>query len=107
MGAYAAPGALRAAFELYRAFDENGRSLEETLSERGKLPTPTLAVGDEPTGLGSVMTETMREIAEHVTGVMVPASGHWIPEERAPLLEEAVVGFVGKGTQRQRNRAKA
>lgn len=64
VGAYAAPGALRAAFELYRAFDENGRSLEATLSERGKLPTPTFAVGGEPTGLGSVMAEMMREIAE-------------------------------------------
>lgn len=37
---------------------------------------------------------------------MVTASGHWIPEERVPLLAEAVVAFVGKRTQRQRNRAK-
>lgn len=103
--AYESPGAMRAAFELYRTFDEDGHHLEATLAKSGKLATPTLAIGGELTGLGSVMTEMMREVAEHVTAVTVPGSGHWIPEERAQLLAEAIVGFTGTGTQRQLNPA--
>lgn len=39
--AYEAPGAMRAAFELYRAFDEDGRSLRASLADSGRLRIPT------------------------------------------------------------------
>jgi pimeloyl-ACP methyl ester carboxylesterase len=72
---------MRAAFECYRAFDEDARLLRAVLARNGKLKMPTLAVGGEMSALGPVMTEMMQEIAERVDAVTVPGSGHWIPEE--------------------------
>jgi hypothetical protein len=40
-----APGAMRAAFELYRAFDEDGAMLQDSLRKGGKLKMPVLTVG--------------------------------------------------------------
>jgi pimeloyl-ACP methyl ester carboxylesterase len=42
--AYSAPGAMRAGFELYRAFDQDVRDNREALKRNGKLAIPVLAV---------------------------------------------------------------
>jgi pimeloyl-ACP methyl ester carboxylesterase len=94
VGAYEAPGAMRAAFELYRAFDEDARALRAALADHGKLRIPTLAVTGEMSGLAQTMAETMREIADRVDTVTVPRSGHWIPEENPMFLAEALLRFV-------------
>jgi pimeloyl-ACP methyl ester carboxylesterase len=60
---YEAPGAMRSAFELYRAFDEDVQWLKRTVAEGGKLTMPTLALGGETSALGPVMKEMMEEIA--------------------------------------------
>jgi len=99
--AYEAPGAMRAAFELYRTFDEDARAVRSALAERGKLPMPVLSIGGEHSGLGAVMADMMREIADRVESLTVPRSGHWIPEENPSALAEAVLTFVrGRGRGR-------
>jgi pimeloyl-ACP methyl ester carboxylesterase len=45
VSAYSAPGAMRAGFELYRAFDRDADDNREALRRNGKLSVPVLAVG--------------------------------------------------------------
>ena len=92
VAAYSAPGAMRAGFELYRAFDQDAADNRAALERSGKLTMPVLAVGGTTSTSGSVMAEMMREVAEDVTGVRVPGSAHWVAEENpagltVPLLE--------------------
>jgi pimeloyl-ACP methyl ester carboxylesterase len=96
--AYEAPGAMRAAFELYRAFDEDARWLRTALAGNGKLRIPTLGVTGEMSGLAQTMAETMREIADRVDTVTVPRCGHWIPDENPTFLVDAFLKFVRGGS---------
>jgi pimeloyl-ACP methyl ester carboxylesterase len=96
--AYEAPGAMRAAFELYRTFEDDARAVRSALSERGKLEIPVLAIGGEHSGLGAVIADMVREIAEHVEVLTAPRSGHWVPEENPVFLSDALLRFVSTGT---------
>jgi pimeloyl-ACP methyl ester carboxylesterase len=96
VSAYEAPGAMRAAFELYRAFDDDARSIRGALAEGGKIMAPVLALGGERSGLGSVMADMLREVAEHVSTLTVPRTGHWIPEENPDAFVDAVLAFLRK-----------
>jgi len=92
VSAYSAPGAMRAGFELYRAFDRDAADNREALERNGKLTVPVLAVGGMTSTTGEGVEEMMREVAEDVTGVRVPGTAHWIAEENpagftGPLLE--------------------
>jgi pimeloyl-ACP methyl ester carboxylesterase len=93
--AYEAPGAMRAAFELYRTFDDDAKAVRSALAKHGKLQVPVLAIGGEHSGLGPVMGDMMREVAESVEVLTVPRSAHWIPEEAPGVLSDALVRFVG------------
>jgi pimeloyl-ACP methyl ester carboxylesterase len=39
----------------------------------------------------------MQKLAQNVTGVKVPLSGHWIPEERPDFVIKQLVNFFGDG----------
>jgi hypothetical protein len=41
------------------------------------------------------METMMREVAERVDGVRVPATGHWIAEENSSFLVAELVRFFG------------
>ena len=92
--AYAAPGAMRAGFELYRAFDQDIRDNRAALKRNGKLAIPVLAMGGAISTSGPVVEEMMREVAEHVTAVRVPRTGHWIAEENPTAVVESVLDFI-------------
>jgi pimeloyl-ACP methyl ester carboxylesterase len=91
--AYSAPGAMRAGFELYRAFDRDAGDNREALERDGKLTVPVLAVGGATSTSGPLVEGMMREVAETVTAIRVPRSAHWIPEENPSALTEALLGF--------------
>lgn len=38
----------------------------------------------------------MQKVAENVTGIKVPNSGHWIPEEQPKFLIEQLTKFFNK-----------
>jgi pimeloyl-ACP methyl ester carboxylesterase len=97
VAAYEAPGAMRAGFELYRAFDRDAADNRDALAQRGKLTIPVLAVGGSTSNAGALMEAMMREVAEDVTGVRVPRTAHWVPEENPAALAAAVLEFVGRG----------
>ena len=92
--AYAAPGALRAGFELYRSFDRDAEDNRAALAERGKLAMPVLAVGGQASTTGPLMAEMMREVADQVTELHVPGAGHWIAEENPMALSEGLLAFA-------------
>ena len=91
--AYAAPGAMRAGFELYRAFDRDIKDNQTALAENGKLTVPVLAVGGAYSTTGPLMVEMMREVAEYVTELRVSETAHWIPEENPTELFEGLQRF--------------
>lgn len=94
VSAYSAPGAMRAGFETYRAFDRDAADNREWLARNGKLSIPVLAVWGEKSTSGSLVAEMMRAVAEDVTGLRVPGTGHWIPEENPTALTTALVAFL-------------
>lgn len=92
--AYSAPGAMRAGFELYRAFDRDIEINRANLAKNGKLTLPVLAVGGEASTTGPLMAEMMREVAENVTELRVPRAAHWIAEENPIAFLDGLKAFL-------------
>src|SRR5256885_2857501 len=92
--AYSAPGAMRAGFEVYRAFDRDAEDNRDTLKRNGKLTVPVLAVYGTISNSGPLVEEMMHEVAETVTGLRVPRSAHWIAEENPLAFTEGLLKFL-------------
>ncbi len=92
--AYSAPGAMRAGFEAYRAFDRDAADNRAALARRGRLTVPVLAVGGMTSTTGELMEAMMHEVADDVRGVRIPGTAHWIPEENPAALAAALLEFV-------------
>lgn len=88
---YAAPGAMRAGFELYRAFDRDEDAFAKLLTTR--LTLPVLAIGGELDN-AELIAKMAREAAEHVTAATVPGGGHWTPEENPEFLLNQLLTFL-------------
>ncbi|MGH6838474.1 MAG: alpha/beta fold hydrolase, partial [Methylocella sp.] len=58
--AYAAPGGLRAGFELYRAFPEDERRFKQFMAKKLRMPVLALA-GDKSNGIAEL--EMAKELA--------------------------------------------
>ena len=95
VAAYSAPGAMRAAFEVYRAFDRDVQDNREALERDGKVTVPVLAVGGVTSTTGELMAEMMREVADDVTAVRIPGTAHWVAEENPWALVDAIRKFTG------------
>ncbi len=101
--AYAAPGGLRAGFELYRAFPEDERRFAQF--ESHKLPMPVLALaGDKSNGM--VEVTMAKQVASDVRGGVAPDTGHWLPDENPEFLTAQLLTFLqgSSRTQGQSNR---
>ena len=98
VAAYEAPGAMRAGFEVYRAFDQDARDNREALERNGKLDVPVLALGGEISTTGPLMEEMVREVATDVTGEIVPGTAHWLAEENPAAFVDAVLRFTAPGS---------
>ena len=95
-----APGAMRAGFEYYRAFAVDAEQNRE--SAKTKITTPVLVLGgdiypavggDLPGNFGLSSTQAL---AANVTGIIVPLSGHWIPEEQPQFVIEQLARFFSE-----------
>jgi pimeloyl-ACP methyl ester carboxylesterase len=86
---YARPGAMRAGFAQFAAFDQDAIDNKVFLAA-GKLDVPVLALGGEKS-FGTTMGALMRFAASNVEEGVVPDSGHWIMEEN-PKATVALVG---------------
>lgn len=95
VSAYSAPGAMRAGFEVYRAFDQDARDNRAALEANGRLTVPVLAVGGERSTTGPLMDEMLREVADDVTARIIPGTAHWIPEEAPRVFTDTLLEFLG------------
>jgi pimeloyl-ACP methyl ester carboxylesterase len=95
VSAYSAPGAMRAGFEVYRAFDQDISDNRDAIRREGKLTLPVLAVGGAASTTGPLMGEMMREVADNVTSFRVPGTGHWIAEENPSIFTAELLKFIG------------
>jgi len=95
-----APGGLRGSFEHFRAFPIDAEQNKETA--KAKITTPVLALGgdiypalggDYP---GNFAYSSLQSLASNVTGITVPLSGHWIPEEQPQFVIDQLLKFFGK-----------
>jgi pimeloyl-ACP methyl ester carboxylesterase len=94
---YSAPGGMRGGFEYYRAFPQN--AIQNMNYSKTNLTMPVLALGGGyiPTFGGNITMPTiiygMKILAQNVTGVTVPNSGHFIPDEQPKFLVEQLTKF--------------
>ena len=87
---YSKPGAMRAGFEYYRAVFEDSEQNKEYANE--KLEIPILTIGGEA-GIGNFTTASFQKVANNVTGITLPNTGHFIPEERPNFLTKQILEF--------------
>jgi pimeloyl-ACP methyl ester carboxylesterase len=94
--AYAAPGAMRAGFELYRAFDRDADDNRDALRRNGKLTIPVLAVGGATSTSGPLVEEMMHEVAADVAGLRISGAAHWIAEENPAAFTSSLLEFLAR-----------
>jgi pimeloyl-ACP methyl ester carboxylesterase len=85
------PRALHCAFEYYRAIDQ---TVEQNIQrQQRRLRLPVLAIGGAD-GLGEAVAATMRLVADDVTPVVLEHCGHYVADEAAEGMLEALEPFL-------------
>jgi pimeloyl-ACP methyl ester carboxylesterase len=87
---YSKPGAMRAGFEYYRSVFEDAEQNREY--GKVKLEIPMLTIGGEA-GIGNLTTTSFQKVANNITGITLPNTGHFIPEERPNFLIKQILDF--------------
>ena len=91
---------MRTGFEYYRAVPED--TIQNINYSKTKLTIPVLALGgdvypalggDIP---GNFAYSSLQSLASNVTGIIVPLSGHWIPEEQPQFVIDHLLKFGNK-----------
>jgi pimeloyl-ACP methyl ester carboxylesterase len=86
--AYAQPGAMRAGFEVFRAFEQDAKDFAGFA--KTKLTMPMLVLTGEKAS-GEFLITQGRLVADNVEGVVIKGSGHWLideaPDQVIPKLE--------------------
>ena len=90
---YSAAGAMRAGFEVYRAFDRDAEDNRAALKKNGRLTMPVLALGGMASFFLPIAKVMLAEVAKHVTVVGIPEAGHWIAEENPRALIAELLKF--------------
>lgn len=91
--AFEAPGAMRALCEIYRELDHDAELNRASLQARGKLTVPVLASGGGEQTLAKNYAVMCEDIAHHVTGELIPHSGHWVAEENPSAFVDTFLRF--------------
>ena len=93
---YRQPGAMRAGFAYYRALPDDAAANRALLETGFRLPMPVLAMGGEKTqsrGRAHEPEQSMRRVAQNVTGILVPDCGHFLPEEQPEYVAAKLLEF--------------
>jgi pimeloyl-ACP methyl ester carboxylesterase len=107
---YSAPGGMRAGFEYYRAFPQD--AIQNQNYSKTKLTMPVLAMGAGyiPALGGKIPMQSivygMKLLAQNVTGITVPNSGHFIPEEQPQIVIDQLFKFFGNSTNANATKTK-
>lgn len=89
--AYSKPGRMRAAWAYFASWPQLAKDFDK-LSQT-KLTMPVLSIGGEKS-LGNELAAQMKLVADDVTVVVLPNTGHWILEERPRETTDALVKFL-------------
>jgi pimeloyl-ACP methyl ester carboxylesterase len=97
---YSAAGGLRAGFEHYRAMPQDAIQNQNYSKTKLTMPVLALAGGYIPTfggntSMPSLVDYGMNQLAENVTAITVPNSGHYIPEEQPDVVVKLLNNFFG------------
>ena len=91
--AYAQPGAMRAGFEVFRAFEQDAKQF--AVFAQTKLKMPMLVLSGEKAS-GEFLITQGRLVADNVEGVIVKGSGHWLVDEAPDQVLPKLVSFLGR-----------
>ena len=89
--AYAQPGAMRAGFEVFRAFEQDAADFANFA--KTPLAMPMLVLTGEKAS-GEVLITQARLVATNVEGVVVKGAGHWLMEEATDQVVPKLVDFL-------------
>jgi pimeloyl-ACP methyl ester carboxylesterase len=90
---YGQPGAMRGGFEVFRAFEQDGKDF--AAFARTKLTMPMLVLTGEKAS-GEFLIEQARLVADNVEGVVIKGSGHWLIDEAPGQVIPRLVDFLSK-----------
>jgi pimeloyl-ACP methyl ester carboxylesterase len=101
---YSVPGGMRAGFEYYRAIPQDAMQNQNYSKTNLTMPVLTLQGGYIPVFGGNITMSSieygMKQLAQNVTGITVPNSGHWIAEEQPVFLAKLLnTFFSGNATK--------
>ena len=88
--AYAQPGAMRAGFEVFRAFEQDAKDFGGL--SKTKLKMPMLVLTGEKAS-GEFLITQGRLVAENVEGVVIKGSGHWLIDEAPGQVIPILLAF--------------
>ena len=91
--AYARPGAMRAGFEVFHAFEQDAKDFAQFAQT--KLTMPMLVLTGEKAS-GTFLIEQARLVDTDVHGVVINGSGHWLMEEAPGQVIPLLVSFINK-----------
>ena len=89
--AYSKAGRMRAAWAYFASWPQLSKDFSQ-LSQT-KLTMPVLSIGGEKS-LGNELAAQMKLVADNVTVVVLPNTGHWILEERPKETTDAQIKFL-------------
>ena len=89
--AYSKPGRMRAAWTYFASWPQLAKDFAQ-LSQT-KLTMPVLSIGGEKS-LGNELGAQMKLVADNVTVIVLPNTGHWILEEKPKETTDALVNFL-------------
>ena len=89
--AYAQPGAMRAGFEVFKAFEQDSKDFAGFAQT--KLPMPMLVLSGEKAG-GQFLIDQGRLVDSNVEGVIIMGSGHWLIDEAPDQVIPKLVEFL-------------
>jgi len=87
---YAQPGAMRAGFEIFRAFEQD--AVDFAAFSKTKLKMPMLVLTGEKAS-GEFLIRQARLVADKAEGVVVNGSGHWLIDEAPDQVIPRLVTF--------------
>lgn len=88
---YAQPGAMKAGFEVFRAFEQDAKDFAEFA--KTKLTMPMLVLAGEKAS-GEFLIAQGRLVADSVAGVVIKGTGHWLIDEAPGPTISALQGFL-------------
>src|SRR2546430_1154211 len=91
--AYARDDGMRAGFEVFRNFEQDAADFQRF--SQTKLPMPMLVLTGEQAS-GEFLIQQGRLVADHVEGVVVKSSGHWLMEEAPDQVIPTLVAFLNR-----------